>query len=35
VHGEPSALETMAGILREEGVAEVHVPAHGQSFDLA
>lgn len=34
VHGEPSSLEAMAGILREEGVQEVHVPAHGQSFEL-
>jgi len=35
VHGEPSALQTMAGILREEGVREVHVPAHGESFELS
>ena len=35
VHGEPSALEGMAEILRDEGVQEVHVPAHGQSFDLS
>jgi metallo-beta-lactamase family protein len=34
VHGEDSALEAMAGILREEGVREVVVPRHGQSFDL-
>jgi metallo-beta-lactamase family protein len=35
VHGEPSALQTMAGILREEGVRQVHVPAHGESFELS
>jgi metallo-beta-lactamase family protein len=34
VHGEPPALEAMAGILREEGVPEVVVPKHGESFDL-
>jgi metallo-beta-lactamase family protein len=34
VHGEPVALEAMATILREEGVGEVQVPKHGQSFDL-
>jgi len=34
VHGEPPALEAMAGILREEGVREVSVPSHGESFDL-
>jgi metallo-beta-lactamase family protein len=34
VHGEPAALEAMAGILREEGVRDVHVPRHGESFDL-
>jgi metallo-beta-lactamase family protein len=35
VHGEPSALEAMAGILREEGVSDVRVPAHGESFELS
>jgi metallo-beta-lactamase family protein len=34
VHGEPAGLEAMAGILREEGVRDVHVPRHGESFDL-
>jgi metallo-beta-lactamase family protein len=34
VHGEESGLGAMATILREEGVREVHVPAHGESFDL-
>jgi len=34
VHGEAPALEAMAGILREEGVREVVVPRHGESFDL-
>jgi metallo-beta-lactamase family protein len=35
VHGEPDALGAMADILREEGVPEVHVPRHGESFDLS
>jgi metallo-beta-lactamase family protein len=34
VHGEPPALEAMAGILRQEGVREVVVPRHGDAFDL-
>jgi metallo-beta-lactamase family protein len=34
VHGEPTALEAMATILREEGVRDVRVPKHGESFDL-
>jgi len=34
VHGEEPALEAMAAILREEGVREVIVPKHGESFDL-
>ena len=34
VHGEPAALEAMAAILREEGVREVAVPKHGESFEL-
>jgi metallo-beta-lactamase family protein len=34
VHGEPGALEAMAAILREEGVPDVWVPKHGESFDL-
>lgn len=34
VHGEPEALAGMAKLLREEGVGEVHVPKHGERFDL-
>jgi len=34
VHGEPPALDAMAGILREEGIKEVKIPGHGESFDL-
>ena len=34
VHGEESALAAMAEILKSEGVPEVHVPRHGESFDL-
>jgi metallo-beta-lactamase family protein len=34
VHGEPAALEAMASILKEEGVRDVRVPKHGESFDL-
>ena len=34
VHGEPAALEAMAVILRDEGVQDVRIPAHGESFDL-
>ena len=34
VHGETDGLEAMAQILREEGVTEVFVPRHGESFDL-
>jgi metallo-beta-lactamase family protein len=34
VHGEREALEGMAAILRDEGVQDVRVPAHGESFDL-
>jgi metallo-beta-lactamase family protein len=34
VHGEGGALEAMAMLLREEGVREVHVPKHGESFEL-
>ena len=34
VHGEAEPAAAMAGILKEEGVAEVVVPQMGQSFDL-
>src|SRR5918995_162831 len=34
VHGEPPGLEAMAAMLREEGVREVIIPKHGESFDL-
>jgi metallo-beta-lactamase family protein len=34
VHGETQGLEAMAATLREEGVREVVIPAHGDSFEL-
>ena len=34
VHGEPDAAEAMAKILHDEGVGEVVVPRHGESFEL-
>jgi len=34
VHGEPEQLQAMAELLREEGVRDVVVPAHGESFAL-
>jgi malonyl CoA-acyl carrier protein transacylase len=34
VHGEPAALEAMATILRDEGIKDVKVPNHGESFEL-
>lgn len=34
VHGEMPALKAMAEILKEEGVREVVIPKHGESFDL-
>ena len=34
VHGEAAALKAMAAILRDEGVRDVRIPAHGESFDL-
>jgi len=34
VHGEGPALDAMAQMLREEGVADVRVPKHGEAFDL-
>jgi metallo-beta-lactamase family protein len=34
VHGEAGALEAMAAILKEEGVRDVVIPKHGESFDL-
>ena len=34
VHGEAPALEAMAAMLREEGVREVVIPKHGESFEL-
>ncbi len=34
VHGEPPALEAMAGILREEGIKDVRVPQHGETVEL-
>jgi len=34
VHGEPGQLSAMADLLREEGVQEVIIPGHGESFAL-
>lgn len=34
VHGEPESLLAMKAILEEEGVGEVHVPAHGEKLEL-
>ncbi len=34
VHGEREGLDAMATILRDEGVQDVRIPAHGESFDL-
>jgi metallo-beta-lactamase family protein len=34
VHGEPEQLQAMAGLLREEGVQDVVVPEHGETFAL-
>jgi metallo-beta-lactamase family protein len=34
VHGEPEALKGMKAILEEEGVGEVHIPAHGERVVL-
>ena len=34
VHGEREGLDAMAAILKEEGVRDVRIPAHGESFDL-
>ena len=34
VHGEDKALEAMAAILRSEGIPDVRVPRHGESFTL-
>ena len=34
VHGEAPALGAMAAMLREEGVREVVIPKHGESFEL-
>jgi metallo-beta-lactamase family protein len=34
VHGEPASLLGMQAILQEEGVKEVHVPKHGERFEI-
>lgn len=34
VHGEPEGLIAMKALLEAEGVGEVHIPAHGEKFDL-
>ncbi len=35
VHGEPESLVAMQKMLQEEGVKDVHVPKHGESFVIA
>jgi hypothetical protein len=35
VHGEPESLLAMQKILQEEGVKEVFVPKHGETFTIA
>ncbi len=35
VHGEGTALSAMAAMLKSEGIPEVHVPRHGESFVLS
>ena len=34
VHGEPESLVAMKALLEEEGVGEVHIPAHGEKVQL-
>lgn len=34
VHGDPDALEGMRQLLLEEGVEQVEVPGHGESFEI-
>ncbi len=34
VHGEGPALQAMASMLQQEGVRDVAIPKHGESFDL-
>ena len=34
VHGEPESLLAMQKMLQEEGVKEVHVPRHGETFQI-
>ena len=34
VHGEPDQLKALAAMLRQEGVQEVIIPGHGESFPL-
>lgn len=34
VHGETTALEAMAAMLKAEGIPDVHIPRHGESFEL-
>ena len=34
VHGEPESLLGMQKMLQEEGISEVHVPRHGETFQL-
>jgi metallo-beta-lactamase family protein len=34
VHGEPTGLQAMASLLRQEGVRQVVIPKMGESFEL-
>lgn len=34
VHGEPASLVAMQTMLQEEGVKEVHIPKHGEKFEI-
>jgi metallo-beta-lactamase family protein len=34
VHGEPDSLLAMQKLLQEEGIPEVHVPKHGERFEI-
>ncbi len=34
VHGEPESLVAMQALLKEEGIKEVHVPKHGETFQI-
>lgn len=34
VHGDPEKVEAMAELLKDQGIADVHAPAPGESFEL-